>query len=761
MKFSLKKAFKFSIWAGLTFALGVGLFVLLVWLEVFGSIPNEEELTSIKNANATLVFSEDEQLLGQFYAQNRTNVKYEALPPHLVDALIATEDARFFEHEGIDYRSLVRVLFRTILLADKSGGGGSTITQQLAKNLFGRPYYGFLSMPVNKVKEMILADRLESLYTKEQIVELYLNTVSFSENTYGIGAGSRRFFGKQPAKLKIEEAAVLVGLLKANTYYNPRLYPEHALERRNVVLYQMHAYSKISLEAKDSLQALPLMLNYQNLTGQSHAPYFLTHVREEASQVITAYNQKEGTQIDLETDGLKIYTSLNFEMQKMAEASLEDHMRWLQQKFNKESKTNPVLSTKSDLFKRALRESVTYKKWKEEDLPEDSLEVWLKRQKPIQLYIDGRDSVIQTSVQDSIMHYVKMLQAGFLAINPSTGAVKVWLGGRNYRFLPYDHVLAKRQAASTFKPIVYATALEQGQPACTYYKNEQRAYEDYDNWSPANYDNKYGGYYSMAGALKKSINVAAVQAIFEAGVTNTLVQSRQMGIESKLPQSPSLALGTGSVSLKEMVQAYGVFANGGYLQPAYMIQRIETANGTVIYNHEQERAELAMNPANAEIMTHMLKGVVEDGTAKALRTKYNLSMPLAGKTGTAQNYTDGWFIGYTPNLVAGIWVGASNPQVHFKGGNYGSGSAMALPIFGKFFSYLQKQPKLLDEIEGDFKALSETQSLDLDCPDFKEDNLVDDFLNLFQAQKGEKVENEKDAEKTDKPNFFERLFKKK
>lgn len=756
MKFSLKKAVKISFWIGLTFALGVCMFIFLVWVEAFGPIPNKEELTQIKNANATLVYSADEVLLGQIFEENRTNTAYASFPKSLIEALIATEDARFFEHDGIDERSLLRVLVKSILLGDRSSGGGSTITQQLAKNLFGRGRFGFLSMPVNKTKELILAQRLEELYTKEQILELYLNTVSFSENTYGIAAGSRRFFGKQPQELQLEESAVLVGLLKANTYYNPRKNPGHATARRNTVLHQMAAYGYLTEKQKDSLQALPLTLSYINLAQEARAPYFLTHVKQQAKEILEEVNETSPAPYVLEQDGLRIYTTLDYGMQRLAEKAAIRHLSALQPKFKQYAR-----GVDKALFESELKRTRLYRKWKESKYPEDSLNAWLDEKHKVQLLVMGVDSLVETTARDSIYHYIKMLQTGIVAIEPRTGALKVWVGGLNQQFLPYDHVLSRRQSASTFKPIVYATALEQGIDPCEYYKNEQRIYEAYDNWSPANYDHNYGGYYSVQGALKKSINVVAVQTIFEVGVPNVLVKSRAFGIESKLPAEPSIALGTGSVSLLEMTRAYGVFANEGILQPTYLISRIEAADGTVLYQHQREKPEVAMSKYNAALLTGMLEGVVNEGTGTRLRSTYNIKMPLAGKTGTAQNYTDGWFIGYTPKLVCGVWVGASSPSVHFNSGALGSGSAMALPIFGILMKDIERNPALRRKVAASFDVLTEDQLAALDCPDFKEGDLLDDFFDLFDKEEGTPVETEKDDEEAEKPNFFQRLFGKK
>ncbi|HBF21773.1 MAG TPA: hypothetical protein DDW81_16855, partial [Cryomorphaceae bacterium] len=646
---------KVLLWTGGivgAFLLGIGLFFLLVSWEAFGPLPDKEELKDIHHATATLVFSADQKLIGKIFEENRTNVSYEQFPQNLIHALVATEDARFFEHEGVDNRSVLRVLFKSILLGDRSSGGGSTLTQQLAKNLYGRRNFGFLTMPVNKVKEMILANRIEEIYSKEEILQLYLNTVSFSENVYGIGEGSRRFFGKEVKDLHSEESAVLVGILKANTYYNPRLHPDHALGRRNVVLNQMLRYGYLSAEEADSLRGLPLELSYKNIADASPAPYFMKHVRNNAAVLLQDKARSNGTPYDIEKDGLRIYTSLNYAMQSYANQSLKEHLGGLQSAFDKYGDGKDPMRTHRSLFEQELKKSISYRNLERKKLSKDSMEYYLDRKHPVQVYYRGRDTVLEMSIRDSVAYYVKMLQGAFFALNPQSGAVLCWVGGLDHQLLPYDHVMAHRQSASTFKPIVYATALEQGIDPCEYIENERRVYENYEDWSPRNYDNEYGGMYSMKGALKKSINVAAVKTVFETGINNVIVTARRMGIDSKLPENPSVALGTGSVTLYEMVKAYGVFANNGFSVQPYFIEKITTATGEVLYERTKgPRGELVINPDNARLMTEMLKAVVDEGTGYRLRGTYGLRNDLAGKTGTAQNYTDGWFIGYNPSVV--------------------------------------------------------------------------------------------------------------
>ncbi len=728
---------------------GISFFYLVKW-GAFGSVPGTEELKDIRNANASLVYSADQVLIGQFFTENRTNIEYEDLPQHLINALVATEDARFFEHEGVDQRSLFRVLIKSILLGDRSSGGGSTLTQQLAKNLYGRKNFSFLTLPVNKLKEMILASRIEKLYTKKQIIKLYLNTVSFSENTYGIEAGSRRFFSKHPARLKVEESAVLVGILKANTYYNPRIHPDHALKRRNVVLNQMERYGYLGSGKADSLKKLPLQIQYQNLADNSLAPYFLQQLKLKAKEALGGMKKPNGKEYSLLTDGLKVYTTLNYQMQKAAEKALETHLNYLQNQFEKHWTGRQPWDDNPEIFEQELQKSEQYQALINRGLSDNELEAALNKLRKMLVFYQGKDSVLELSIKDSVAHYLKLLHSSFLAMDPNSGAVLSWIGGRNYHFMPYDHVLAKRQAASTFKPLVYATALSQGIDPCDYIDNERRVYEEYEDWTPRNYDNQYGGFYSMKGALKKSVNVAAVQTIFNTGIENVIVTARKMGIDSKLPENPSIALGTGSVSLYEMVQAYSVFAAGRYFHQPYLLEKIIDADGNVLFKREEPEPEEVLSEETTRLMTAMLQEVVNEGTAQSLRTIYGLQNELAGKTGTAQNYTDGWFIGYNPSLVAGVWVGSSYPQIHFRSGTYGSGAATALPVFAGFFQELNRTSSLKNYSNAGFEELPPELQSKLDCPDYRDKNLMDKVLGVFKKKEGKKAE--------DKPGFFQRLF---
>lgn len=763
-----KRTLKRILWTVLSLIalgiIGIVLFFFSVKWGFFGPLPDKDDLSDIRNATATLVYSSDDQLIGKVFSENRTNVDLRDLPKHLLDALVATEDARFYEHEGVDKRSVLRVIVKSILLGDESSGGGSTITQQLAKNLYGRKNFSVLTLPVNKFKEIILADRLEELYTKEQILEFYLNTVPFSEDTYGIEAASLRFFAKKPIDLHPEESAVLIGMLKAGTIYNPRLHPERATQRRNVVLHQMGKYGYLQVEVEDSLQALPLKLRYSKIAADSYAPYFMGHIRTKAEELLEEKATSEGETYNLETDGLRIYTTLNFEMQRAADTAMAEHMQKLQKLFDRHWQGRKPWGQNEAVFRSALNRSLHWQALQRKKLSDDSLKYYLDRPHPVQVYAAGGDTVLEMSLRDSVEYYISLLNCGFLAMQPEDGAILAWSGGLNHRFLPYDHVLAERQAASTFKPIVYATALSNGADPCSYISNERRVYESYENWAPRNYDNEYGGFYSMKGALTKSINVAAVQTVFEAGINEVLLMAQRMGITGDLPDDPSVALGTGSVSLYDMVKAYAVFANGGYKVEPFYITKIEDAAGEVLYEHKPEKEQTRILDEDvAAMINDMLQAVVNNGTGTRLRKVYGLPNSLAGKTGTAQNYTDGWFIGYNPKLVAGVWVGASSPAVHFRSGTYGSGSAMALPVFGEFFQEINRSSDLRAYTSSSFEELEPRLQRKMNCDDFREENLLDSFRGIFNKEKGKQIDGDAgdEPEKKEKKGFFKRVFGKK
>lgn len=726
------------------------LFIGAVRFGVFGGFPSDKTLQQIHHNTATNVYSVDNKLLGRYYMQNRTNEKLDDIPEHFIHALVATEDVRFYAHKGIDYRSLTRVFVKTILLADRGSGGGSTITQQLAKNLYPRKDFGFFTIPVAKIKEIFIARKLEQFYEKDKILELYLNTVSFGENTYGIETAALVFFNKEPSTLKMEESALLVGLLKANSSYNPRNNEQAALTRRNVVLSQMYKYGYINQQVCDSLKQLPIQLNYHRLThDEGLAPYFREHVRQECLNILETKKKPDGTKYNLYTDGLKVYTTLNAKMQEYAEKAMKKHLKKLQQEFENDWRGRAPWEKDAWLAKLQIEQSAPYQILKSKGLSDTEVLEAMKEKRPTRIFTwDGeKDTLI--SPLDSVLHHFKMLQSGFLAINGTNGDVLAWVGGIDYKFFKYDHVKSKRQTGSIIKPVVYASALEKGVMPCDFYKNDSVVYEDYDNWTPGNSDGEYGGYYSVKGALANSVNTISVKLLLEAGIDSTIQLARQMGIQSSLPKTPSLALGTGDASLLEMLQVYSVFINDGAAVTPRVIRRIEDADGNLVYADPlHEPGDSVISNKTAQMMIEMLKGVVDRGTANALRSIWKFNSEFAGKTGTTQNNTDAWFIGMNPKIIAGVWVGGDSPVVRFRNATYGQGAYSALPVYAYFFQDIFNDPKY-NYLKNLSFNIPDTLKTTFECNDFeelvrikfkdvleKEDISIGDFIRgLFSKEK--------------------------
>ncbi|MEZ4887974.1 MAG: transglycosylase domain-containing protein [Chitinophagales bacterium] len=699
----------------------VGL-ILAVYFEAFEKLPHTVDLQQIDNAQASEIYAEGNVLIGKYYVENRTSMTLDNISPNVINALIATEDVRFYKHGGIDFIGLIRVAFKTLLLQKESSGGGSTISQQLVKNLYPRQRHGLFTLPVGKIKEMIVAQRIEAMYPKDKILELYLNTVPFGGNVFGIEAAAKRFFRKTAGDLQAQEAALLIGMLKATTYYNPRLHSERAKDRRDVVLGQMAKYDYLTAEEAEKYKALPLKLNY---TSENHNEGLATYFREQLRLELVEWCKKhltpDGRRYNLYTDGLKIHTTLNETMQRIAEEAVEEHMTELQNIFNKHWDGKMPWGNDTDLVDLAVRKSDRYSNLRASGLsPEDALKTFeVPREMSIFHWEGNRDTVL--TPLDSVKYYIQFLHAGFLAMQPSTGKIKVWVGGIKHRYFKYDHITSTRQVGSTFKPLVYANALESGIPPCEYIENYQRTYELYDDWTPGNADGEYGGQYSLMGGLVNSINTVSAELIMISGIDKVVNLAKAMGVKSEIPEVPSLALGTAELSLMEMVEVYGTFANlGKHILPVYL-ECIEDRNGNVIASFEDSVAPadtLAFSEATAYEMQRMLQEVTKRGTATRLRTRYKLWTDIAGKTGTTQDQTDGWFMGFTPDLVAGVWVGGADNRVRFRSLSMGQGASTALPIFGKFFQKLYETSEFKPWEKSYFKALPDTLDWAMDCPMF-------------------------------------------
>lgn len=733
----LRAVFGIALKGTLFLLLAFSLFYLAVYTGfIGGAIPSRTTLKAIQNNTASEVYSSDNVLLGRYYLQDRTNIRYDEIAPVAVEALIATEDARFYEHGGIDSRSVLRVAVKTLLLRQENSGGGSTLSQQLAKNLFPRKSGRIWDMPVIKLREIIIARKLESIYSKQELLELYLNTVPMGGNLYGIERASRRFFNTTADSLKTEEAAVLIGMLKATTSYNPRLYPERSLQRRNVVLNQMARYNYLTPEQADSLKQTPLKLDYRYTThNDGVAPYFREQLRQELVQWVATKQKKNGQPYNLYTDGLKIYTTIDSRMQQHAEQAVRKKMAQLQKDFDAHWKGRNPWGGDAEVIRQAMLRSDRYKKLKAAGASDaEALESF---RQPIQMSVFSWSGNASKSMSpmDSLAYYQRFLNTGLLAMEPATGYIRAWVGGINHHVFKYDHVRSRRQVGSTFKPFVYAAALEKGLDPCAYFANEQKIYPEYENWSPRNANGQYGGEYTMRGALAHSVNTISAQLILETGVDRTVDLAKRMGIEQNLPQVPSLALGTADLSLLEMVRAYATFANGGYKATPVYITRIVDREGNVIRQHHAgSDTKRVLARENAAIMLHMMQGVIEEGSAARLRTEYGLRMDIAGKTGTSQEHADGWFIGMTPDLVTGVWVGAESPKVRFRTLTQGQGSRTALPVWGEFMRLVVQDKEYSSFRNSRFTPLPPRLLERLNCESFREgppepDNFLDRLFN--------------------------------
>lgn len=742
------------------------LFLLSVLCGCLGPLPSKEELKKIQTYTASEVYSADSVLLGRYFIENRTNARFSDISTNIINALIATEDVRFYRHEGVDTRSLLRVLIKTILLGEESSGGGSTISQQLVKNLFPREK-GTFGMLRSKIREAVIALRLEDVYTKDQLLTLYLNTVSFGEEVFGIETAAERYFSIKPGEANIQQAATLVGMLKAPSLYNPRTNPENAVNRRNTVISQMAKYHFISRQAADSLKALPLALNYSKLTHESGiAPYFREMLRLNLERQLDDYNKRHNARYNLYTDGLKIYTTIHSRMQRYAEQAVKIHVAELQQAFDEHWNDSKPWDSEPEILKNALHNSPRFKSLVEQGFSPGEAKVEMQQRAPLRIFSWKPDTTETVSCMDSLMRSLLMLQTGVLAMNPATGEIKAWVGGIDYSHFKYDHVTSRRQVGSTFKPVVYAAALEKGISPCKYFPNEKKVYDAYEGWSPQNADNVYGGYYSMQGALVRSINTIAPQVLLETGIDSVIAFAESMGIATRLPAVPSLALGSADISLLEMTTAYCAFANKGYVPAPRFLLAVHDANGNTLITPDMRPLRKAMSTATAAIMTHFLQSVVDSGTASSLRSRFGFTFDIAGKTGTTQNHSDGWFIGYTPALVCGVWVGADNPRIHFRDLSLGQGSLMALPIWAYFMDSVISDKAFADmkhlRFSADARLLSQ-----FDCPMYKEhENLWERLFgrrhrrrSMDEHQRQAAAEENQMHQKPEKLTFRERLKK--
>lgn len=745
----------------------VFIFIILLFtsisLGLLGFMPSFEELENPKSNLASEVISADQELLGKYYIENRSNIHYSDLSPNLINAIIATEDWNFEKHSGIDVKALFRVMYGLVTASNK--GGGSTLTQQLAKNLFPRKAdRNFIETIFIKLKEWVTAIKLERNYTKEEILAMYFNTVDFGSNSFGIKSAAKTFFNKEPKDLSIEESAMLVGMLKAPTLFSPVRNPERALKRREVVLHQMTKLDYISQKQYDSLRIIPLDMTRYRM--QDHTSGVATYFREYLRQIMSANEPDKDDYIDMTAftedslqwatnplygwivknpkpdgklynlykDGLKMYTTVNSRMQLYAEEAVAEHLgKELQPAFFKHWKDKteapfdfPKSQVKAEAYKlmtASMKRSDRYRKLKAADVSDDSIRLSFRTKVPMKIFTWNGNLDTIMSPWDSIRYCKFFLQAGLMSVEPQTGFVRAYVGGINYGHFQYDHVImAKRQVGSTFKPFVYTLAMQEGDfSPCTKVANIQYSIDlpEGGKWEPHNSnDYKKGEMVTLKEALANSINWISAFLIKRYSPMAVIKIARKMGVISHIDAVPSIALGTPDLTLYEMTGAMNTFAaKGVYIEPLF-VTRIEDKNGNVIARF-MPRQEEAMSEETAYLMLELMKGVVESGTGVRLRYKYGLNNPIAGKTGTTQNNSDGWFMGLTPDLVTGVWVGGEDRSIRFRSTSLGQGANMALPIWALYMKRIYNDPKIKIS-KSDFEMPSKPLSVEINCGKYEE-----------------------------------------
>lgn len=708
--------------------------IVLIWTGILGHMPGSEELRNIETANATEIYSADSVLIGKFYIENRTAIKLGNISPYVVTALLATEDKRFFEHSGIDLMSWLRAL-KGIVTRDQDSGGGSTLSQQLAKNLYPRRDYKVpgLSLLINKIRENIISIRLEGIYNKEELLNLYLNTVPFGGDRYGINVASKYFFNKKAKDLTPDQAATLIGMLKATTALDPIRNPQNATKRRNLVLKRMLQNQQFEFDSDEMITVSEMIkkgkINEQEYETLIKKPlgakktggdgnndgigtYFREYLRTTAMPALLKNLTKEdGSSYNLYRDGLKIYTTVHSKMQQYAEESVEKHMKGLQAQFDSHWKNvkNEKPWGDDKWIDEQVRRSDRWAQAKESGMSED--EIIASFSQPVKMTIfswknAGAEVDTTMSPLDSVRYYFCMLNCGFMAMEPQTGFIKAWVGGTNFRYFKYDHIQSKRQVGSTFKPIVYAAAIQDSIKPCDFIPNQLVTIKD---WTPHNADESYGGWYSVIGGLTYSVNVVAAQLIEKVGIQNTIDLAQKMGVTSTLPREFGISLGAAEISLYEMMKVYGTIANQGTRPEPIAVLKITDRKGKVIYDYKKELLTepnlgphvKAMTPEQAQMVTKMMQSVIDNGTGRRYRG-YGMYNDFAGKTGTTQNQSDGWFIGFNPTLVTGAWVGAPSRAVRFRYMSLGQGSAMALPIVANFWHKVVNDKQFRTKLDEKF-----------------------------------------------------------
>lgn len=733
----------------------ISLFLLASW-GFFGEMPTFEELENPETNLATEVISSDGKTIGKYFKENRTPVKYEDLPENLVKALVSTEDERYYSHAGIDARGTIRA---AIYLGEK--GGASTITQQLAKLLFTKIRSdNKVERVLQKFKEWVIAIRLERQYTKKEIIAMYLNKFDFLYQAVGIRSASRIYFNKEPKQLDLHESAVLVAMLKNPILYNPvkDQFKDNSKQRRNQVFVQMQRNDHFNEEQVDSLQQLPLSLDYSpEQHDQGMATYFRAHLRGYLQNWIDKNPKPDGTKYSLYSDGIKVFTTIDTRYQEYAETAVDKHLNNLQNVFDEKNERNSTAPFRDvtpeeieKIINREIKNSDRYKRMLKQGKSREKVMASFEKKRKMKVFSwEGKIDTTMTP-RDSIRYYKSFLNTGMMSMNPQSGAIKAWVGGINYEYFKYEHVKqAERQVGSTFKPFVYATAIDQLNLSPCYELPNTRftipkgKFGLQEDWSPENAGKKYGGMKSLKQALAESINTITARVMDKVGPSAVVRMIDKLGVDtSDIGAYPSIALGTPDLSVYEMVAAYSTFANKGVYTEPYFLTRIEDKNGTILYQHSPKTKDV-LNKETAYVTTQLLEGVTRFGSGRRLRGTYarelphykkavtgypyDFKNPIAGKTGTTQNQSDGWFIGMVPNLATGVWVGGQDRSVRFPSLTYGQGATMALPIWGQYM-----------------KALYQDEAVQVSKEDFEKP----ENLSIKVKCEGENIEDEDAKEKT-------------
>jgi penicillin-binding protein 1A len=733
---------------------GLFLLVNLTAMGVFGDLPTFEQLENPKNNLATEIISEDGIVLGKYFFENRSRASYNEIPENLINAFISTEDVRFRNHSGIDGRALLRAIYGA-LTGKSSSGGASTITQQLSKMLFTDKPSSGIDRVMQKLKEWIISGQLEKRYTKDEILTMYLNRFDWVNNAVGIKSASKVYFNKSPMDLNVSESAMLVGMLKNPSYYNPNRRMELTQGRRNIVLSQMKKYEVISDSLYDTLVQQPIILNFKKAShNEGLAPYFREYFRGELKKWCATHTKPDGTNYNAYTDGLKVYTTINSRLQQFAEEGMRTHISSLQKDFNTHWKGYTKAPYPDDfeweqideIIDQGMRRSERYRKLKKAGKSIKEIKSIFK--KKVQMTLFSWDGEIDTllSPRDSIKYNKFFIHSGMMSMDPKTGHVKAYVGGINYKHFKYDHVkIGKRQVGSTFKPFLYSLAMQEGYTPCSEVSNvpvvfDKTRWRLEKDWVPRNSGDEFDEMsLTLKFGLANSINTITAYIMKQFGPHAVVDLAKKIGIQSKILAVPSLCLGTFDLSVYEMVGAYSTFVNKGVWTEPIFVTRIEDKNGVILEDFQPKTQE-AMSKETADLMVRMLQGVVDGvyspaagvtrGTGVRLRFKYGFENEMGGKTGTTQNQSDGYFMGITPNLVTGVWSGCEDRAAHFRTIHYGQGANMALPVFAEYM-----QRVYADTLESGIYPIDfdipKSVDLKLDCGEATNSIGTDEFDEEF------------------------------